>query len=140
MKALVLLSSLGVIALLAEIFSFKKLMYPIVLLGLIGTFIFNLSDWDTNQTYYNMMRTDTYAIAFSSVIIAIAFLWFLMSESFFKAADSMSDHYALILFALAGAVIMVSFTNMTMLFLGIEILSISMYVLAGSKKHDISNT
>ena len=137
MKALVLLSSLGVIALLAEIFSFKKLMYPIVLLGLIGTFIFNLSDWNINQTYYNMMRTDNYAVAFSSVIIVIAFLWFLMSESFFKATDSMSDHYALILFSLAGAVVMVSFTNMTMLFLGIEILSISMYVLAGSNKHDI---
>ena len=44
MKALILLSSLGVIALLAEIFSFKKLLYPIVLLGLITTFILNMFD------------------------------------------------------------------------------------------------
>jgi|ERR1019366_2540569 NADH-quinone oxidoreductase subunit N len=139
MKALVLLSSLGVIALLAEIFSFKKLMYPIVLLGLIATIILNVFDWDTNITYFNMMRYDNYAVAFTSVILVIAFLWFLMSESFFKVSDSLTDHYALILFALAGTVIMVSFTNMTMLFLGIEILSISMYVLAGSKKDDVAS-
>ncbi len=139
MKALVLLSSLGVIALLAEIFSFKKLLYPIVLLGLITTFVLNLSDWDTNNTYYNMMRYDNYAVAFTSVILAIAFLWFLMSESFFKNSENQTDRFALILFALAGTVIMVSYTNMTMLFLGIEILSISMYVLAGSNKEDVSS-
>ena len=52
MKALILLSSLGVIALLAEIFSFKKLLYPIVLLGLITTFILNMFDWDTNRLCY----------------------------------------------------------------------------------------
>lgn len=139
MKALVLLSSLGVIALLGEIFSFKKLLYPIVLLGLITIFVLNLSDWDTNITYYNMMRYDNYAVAFTSVILVVAFLWFLMSERFFKDPENIADRFALILFALVGAVIMVSYTNMTMLFLGIEILSISMYVLAGSKKDDISS-
>lgn len=139
MKALVLLSSLGLISLLAEIFSFKKLLYPFVLIGLVATFIFNLSDWNTNITYFKMMHYDNYAVAFTSVILVIAFLWFLMSESYFKEETSLTDHFALILFALAGAVIMVSYTNMTMLFLGIEILSISMYILAGSKKDDLGS-
>ncbi len=139
MKALILLSSLGVITLLAEIFSFKKLLYPLVLLGLIATFVFNLSDWNTNMTYFKMMRFDNYAVAFTSVILVVAFLWFLMSESYFKEETSLTDHYALILFALAGSVIMVSYTNMAMLFLGIEILSIPMYILAGSKKNDLNS-
>ncbi len=138
MKALILLSSLGVIALLAEIFSFKKLLYPLVLLGLIATFIVNMFDWNaTYNVYFNMMRYDNYAVAFTSVILVIAFLWFLMSESYFQEETSRTDHFALILFALAGTVIMVSYTNMTMLFLGIEILSIPMYILAGSKKDDV---
>ncbi len=139
MKALVLLSSLGLISLLAEIFSFKKLLYPFVLIGIVATFIFNLSDWNTNITYFKMMHYDNYAVAFTSVILVIAFLWFLMSESYFKEETSLTDHFALILFALAGTVIMVSYTNMTMLFLGIEILSISMYILAGSKKDDLGS-
>ena len=107
MKALVLLSSLGVISLLAEIFSFKKLLYPLVLLGLITTFVLNIFDWNTNVLYFNMMRYDNYAVAFTSVILVVAFLWFLMSESFFKEETSKADHFALVLFALVGAVIMV---------------------------------
>lgn len=139
MKALILLSSLGLISLLAEIFSFKKFLYPFVLIGLVATLIFNLSDWNTNITYFKMMHYDNYAVAFTSVIIVIAFLWLLMSGNYFKEATVLTDRFAVILFALAGAVIMVSYSNMTMLFLGIEILSISMYILAGSKKEDLGS-
>lgn len=137
MKALILLSSLGVISLLAEIFSFKKLLYPLVLLGLTAAFVLNIGEWNTNITYFKMMQFDNFAIAFTSVIIVIAFLWFLMAEGFFKEESSLTDHYALVLFALVGATLMVSYTNMAMLFLGIEILSIPMYILAGSKKDDV---
>ena len=137
MKALILLSSLGVITLLAEIFSFKKVLYPIVLLGIATIFILNALDWNTNVLYFNMMRFDNYAVAFTGVILLVAFLWFLMAQDFFKEETNKTDHYALVVFALAGAVIMVSYTNMAMLFLGIEILSIPMYILAGSRKEDL---
>jgi NADH-quinone oxidoreductase subunit N len=136
MKALILLSSLGVITLLAEIFSFKKVLYPAVLLGLIAIIIVNALDWNTNLPYFNMMRYDNYAVAFTEVILIVAFLWFLMARDFFREESNQTDHYSLAIFALTGAVIMVSYTNMTMLFLGIEILSIPMYILAGSKKED----
>lgn len=139
MTALVLLSSLGVIALLAEIFGFKKALFPIVVLGLITTFTLNLVAWNTDQSFFGMMRYDNFAVTFSSVLIGITTLWFILAEGFFKSETSLTDHYALILFALTGGVIMVSYTNMTMLFLGIEILSIPMYVLAGSKKEDIAS-
>jgi NADH-quinone oxidoreductase subunit N len=62
-----------------------------------------------------------------------------MAEGFFKEESNQSDYFALVLFALSGAVIMVSYTNMAMLFLGIEILSIPMYILAGSRKQDLSS-
>ncbi len=139
MKALILLSSLGVIALLAEIFSFKKLLYPVVVLGLLITLIVNLSDWGFDVTYFKMMRYDDFAVTFSSVLIGITFLWFIMSEGFFKEESSITDHYALIIFALTGGIMMVSYSNMAMLFLGIEILSIPMYVLAASKKDDVAS-
>jgi NADH-quinone oxidoreductase subunit N len=71
------------------------------------------------------------------VIVAVSFFWFLASESYFEEESSRSDHFALILFALVGAVVLVSYNNMSMLFIGIEILSISMYVLAGSRKNDL---
>ncbi len=45
--------------------------------------------------------------------------------------------YALFMLALTGAVFMISFKNLIMLFIGIEILSISLYVLAGFNKRDL---
>jgi len=137
MKALVLLSGLGVLALLAEIFKFKRALMPLVLLGLIVTFLVTVFDWNTNLTHFGMMRFDNFAVAFTAVMTAVGFFWFLASENFFEEESSLTDHFALILFALAGGVVLVSYTNMAMLFIGIEILSLSMYVLAGSRKADL---
>ncbi|MES2110012.1 MAG: NADH-quinone oxidoreductase subunit N, partial [Bacteroidota bacterium] len=46
---------------------------------------------------------------------------------------------AIMLFSLAGIIAMVSFYNLTMLFIGIEIMSVSLYILAGIKKSDFSS-
>jgi len=140
MKALILLSSLGVISLLSEIFRFKKALYPIILLGLIAALGINIMDWNLpldKQLFWKMMKVDHYAVAFSSVLIAVVILWYIMAADYFKEESNQTDRTALILFALVGAVVMVSYTNMAMLFLGIEILSISVYVLAGSNKNDV---
>jgi len=140
MKALILLSLLGTLALLAEIFGFKKRIFLISLLGLITIFFVNLLDWNlAPNIFFGMMQYDHYAVAFSSVILITAILWFIMSESFFKEETNRTDRLSLVLFALAGAVIMVSYTNMAMLFLGIEILSISMYILTGTLKDDLNS-
>jgi NADH-quinone oxidoreductase subunit N len=140
MKALILLSSLGVISLLSEIFRFKKVLYPIVLFGLIGALVLNMMDWNLqNNLFFGMMRVDHYAVAFSSVLIITVIFWYMMAASYFKEESNQTDRTTLILFALVGGVIMTSYTNMAMLFLGIEILSISVYVLAGSNKNDPSS-
>jgi len=138
-NALILLSLLGVFSLLAEIFSFKKLLYPVVLLGLAATFGVTVCDWGTTQTYYNMIRVDDFSISFSLVILFVAFLWFIMAKDYLNDEEHKTSYHSLVLFALVGALCMVSYTNMTMLFLGIEILSIPMYILAGSNKNDLSS-
>jgi NADH-quinone oxidoreductase subunit N len=50
---------------------------------------------------------------------------------------NLAEYYSLLLFSLVGAIMMVSYDNMLMLFVGIEILSISMYVVAGSDKRNV---
>ncbi|MBL0047368.1 MAG: NADH-quinone oxidoreductase subunit N [Bacteroidetes bacterium] len=138
MKSLLLLSGLGVLALLAEIFNLKKRLYPVVLIGLLVTIAAAVKDWNTNIHYYsNMMLFDNFAITFTVLICVVALLWFVMSQSYFTEETNVTDHFALVLFSLVGAVCMVSYNNMAMLFLGIEILSLSLYVMAGSKKNDL---
>lgn len=140
MNTLIILSALGLLGLLSEIFSFKKALLPLVFVGLIAAGATTVADWQTNRHYFNeMMVMDNYALAFTSLLILVTFCWFIIAPRYFSDPTNESDHFSLIIFALIGAVTMVSFNNMIMLFLGIEILSISMYILAGSSKRSLES-
>jgi len=142
MKGLLIISGLGILAMLAEIFKFKKLLLPIVLLGIISAFALNFLEWQTRLdiSYFdNMISFDKLAIAFSGIILLTAFFWFILANNYFDKSSSLVDHFALVLFALVGALMLTAFKNMTTLFLGIEIMSIPLYVLAASKKEDLKS-
>ncbi len=140
MSTLILLSLLGVFALLSEILSIKRLLYPVVLVGLAAACYMSLNDLGTNKPFFDMLLFDNYALCFSAVITGIAFLWFVMANSFVNDDSfNKTNYYALVLFALVGAIVMTSYTHMAMMFLGIEILSIPMYVLAGSNKSSLAS-
>ncbi|NBU04826.1 MAG: NADH-quinone oxidoreductase subunit N, partial [Sphingobacteriia bacterium] len=142
MKGLLIISGLGILAMLAEIFKFKKLLLPIVLLGIISAFALNFLEWQTRldiSYFENMISFDKLAIAFSGIILLTAFFWFILANNYFDKSSSLVDHFALVLFALVGALMLTAFKNMTTLFLGIEIMSIPLYVLAASKKEDLKS-
>ena len=133
-----MLSGLGIFSLLAEIFNMRRILFPVVILGLIASAVLLVFDWNQGTAHYsNMLTFDNYAVAFSITLSLVAMLWFLMSRDYFENTTNVTDHFALILFSLVGAVFMVSYSNLAMLFLGIEVLSISLYVLAGSNFKNI---
>ena len=138
MNGLYLICGLGFISLVAEIANLKKALAATILLGLSAATFLVVIDWNSNLHYYNdMVVFDNFSIAFTTLIIVIAIFWFWMARDYFRAQSHQTDRSALILFSIVGAILMVSFNNMAILFLGIEILSISMYVLAGSKKESL---
>lgn len=140
MTTLIVLSALGLVCLFSEIFGFRKILHPLVLAGLVAAFVTNTLDWNNGQHLFNeMMIVDNYSTAFMGLLIGITFIWCLMSPEFFIEPSSEADHFALIIFSLIGAMVMVTFSNMIMLFLGIEILSISLYILAGSNKTNLAS-
>jgi len=144
MKAILLLSGLGVIALFAELFRFRKALFPIVVLGLLGTIATAISYWwyddgAYNQYFAGMIDFQGSSVIMSVVILSTALLWYIMAGNYLRKEGSQTDQTALVLFALVGALILTCYTNLTMLFLGIEILSIPLYVLAGSRKTDLGS-
>ena len=140
MNTLLIIAGIGVFGLFSEIFRIKKTLLPVVFLGLAAALGTTMLDWGTNVTYFNnMMQVDNFSLAFTAVLIGVTFLWFIVSPGFFLDETSKSDHFTLILFALTGGILMTSFNNMIMLFLGIEILSIAMYILAGSNKKSLAS-
>ncbi len=137
MKELLLLSGLGILSLIAEILNVRKLIYPMVIVGLFLNIGFCVYDFGDNENIYGMMVLDKIPLAFTILFSFIAILWFTMAKNYFKDETNLSDHFSLILFSLVGVFILTSYTHLVMLFLGIEILSIPVYVLAGSDKRNL---
>ncbi|MBI3483010.1 MAG: NADH-quinone oxidoreductase subunit N [Bacteroidetes bacterium] len=141
MNALFVICGLGVFSLLAEVFNLKKWTTIVAITGLIVAFAFVLIDWKGISYYYHgMVYFDHFALAFSGLILLVSVFWFWMSREYFVGDEHRTDKSALVLFVIAGAILMVSFNNMAILFLGVEILSISLYVLAGSNKQSLLST
>src|ERR1043165_4845320 len=139
MKTIVYTSALGLVCMVAEMFNLRKLILPIAVLGLLAIFGLNVFDWGVNESFYtNMVRVDNFSVAFSAVLILLTVFILVLSGNFYKNEESkLSDYLAIIIFTLCGALAMVSFGNMAMFFLGLEVLSISLYILAGSKRKDV---
>ncbi|MBK7969169.1 MAG: hypothetical protein IPK08_09675 [Bacteroidetes bacterium] len=138
MNILIALTIIGVIAMLSEILRFRKVLYPLALTGLAAGLVLCVMEWGSSIRYFHdMMFMDNYAIAFSMVMIGTTFIWFLLNPAYLRNHEHEADYTALITFSLAGAVVMVSFADLTMLFLGIEILSIAMYIMAASNKMEL---
>jgi NADH-quinone oxidoreductase subunit N len=139
MTSIILLSVFGIVNLFVGFLKSKKILLPLALLFLIVVFGVNLLAWNNTQTYFNNMLTiDNYAVAFTGIMVLTTLLILPFSQSYIDAEDeNLAEYYSLLLFSLVGAIMMVAYENLIMLFIGIEILSIAMYVLAGSNKRSL---
>lgn len=136
MSALVLLSVLGVVLLYLGLFSGRGILAPVGILGLLAALVLFAADWHLESTLFGgLVIFDTYARSFSLVLVVVTVLLFLFGMDYYaKVRENVAEHYALMVFSLVGGVLICSFTNLVMLFLGIEILSIPLYILAGGKR------
>ena len=141
MNALLVICGLGIAALAAEIVNLKKWLTAFVMIGLVAALATIFVDFGTSTMHFNeMLQFDNFSLAFSGLIVVTTAFWFWLANDYFKFQEHITDRTSLVLFTVAGAIIMTSFNNMAMLFLGIEILSIALYVLAGSRKDSLFST
>ncbi len=99
MKGLLIITGLGLLAMLSEIFKFKKLLLPMVLLGIVAAFVFNFMEWRDQESisyFDNMIVFDKIAIAFSGIILATSFFWFILANDYFEEDSNLVDHFALV--------------------------------------------
>jgi NADH-quinone oxidoreductase subunit N len=143
MITLIAITALGVFCLIAEIFNLRKALVPVTVLGLLGILGSTLNLYslgELSSDYNTMIFADNYAKTFSSLFILLTVFLVAMSHDVYKEHQTkISDYVAIKVFLLAGAVAMVSFANLSMYFLGIETLSIALYILAGSSRLDIKS-
>ena len=141
MATIIIICLLGVVVLAEGILGKKSWHLPTIFLGLGVSFISTLGSWNSDAHLYNdMMIIDNFAVAFSASLIFITFLVFMFAGIYYSDVPRpLDDIYGIMIFALAGCIMMTSYGNLIVLFIGIETLSISLYVLAGSHKESITS-
>jgi NADH-quinone oxidoreductase subunit N len=141
MNTLIAIIGLGVLCLLFEIFNLRKAIVPITIIGLLGVLGLTISEFNSAESYYNnMIVVSKFSTTFSSLFIVLTIFLVALGHNFYENHQSkISDFIAIKVFLLAGAVAMVSFGNLAMFFLGIEVLSISLYILAASDRMNLKS-
>lgn len=103
------------------------------ILEMCGTSFFHVN---TN----GMMEFDRFASLFNTTAILSALLYLLLSaRDMEKVGVNYAEYFALIFFIICGILLTTSFKSLLILFLGIEIISIPLYILTGSDKRNLKS-
>ncbi len=118
---------------------FKKSERTVLWLCIIGIFIsafFAVMTFPMNTTAYNdMVLVGGYASFFDVLFLGIGLLVLLLSESYLgKENINFGEFYVLVLLSILGMMILGSSADLITVFLGIELMSVSFYVLAGFER------
>src|SRR5262249_3629483 len=89
-------------------------------------------------TYFSgMIINDEFRLSFAMIFLVVTFLTVLISLNWVKEeALPQGEYYALLMFATTGMLLMSAANDLVMIFLGLEITSISTYVLCGYRRRD----
>src|SRR5499427_9507650 len=91
--------------------------------------------------FFNTIRVDSFSIFFDFLVIAIAAVVILSSFEYMAVQKIRAgEYYALILLGTVGMALMSSAIELVLIFVALEISSISTYILAGFRRHEASSS
>jgi NADH-quinone oxidoreductase subunit N len=137
----IVLAVFGFVLLLLEAFlpKGKKGFLPhLAWIGIAISFFFSVNLFGSKFSAFNEMAlADNFALFFSFIFLVSSFLVVLLSMSYLKREENVrGDYYALVLFATLGMMLMAFSYDLLVIFLGLEIVSVSLYILSGFRKKD----
>lgn len=138
--AIVLLT--GVLGLILEMIQPKK-NQPIISAVSVGGLLmaaitlFGQLRLPPTETMAGMVSRDGLSLVLQIAIVVVGFVSLLFSDGYLEEKTiSFGEFYPLVVFATLGGMIMVNTFSLLMMFIGLEILSISLYVLAGLSRKE----
>ena len=148
MKAIIAATILGIIMMFASIMVKNKssvvALATVLLFLLLGVNIWDIITTPATQPqsfFNNMLRVDRFSMWFNALMTGCTCLYVLLvGKEIKKVGSHVAEYFALIIFILCGLYILSSYSNMLMLFIGIEILFIPQYILAGSDKKNLKSS
>jgi NADH-quinone oxidoreductase subunit N len=123
----------------------EKTQKTLGLIAFVGSVAALISTWFMAQSpglaFSNIVRVDSFSVFFTFLVIAIAAVVILSSFEYMAVQRIRAgEYYALILFGVVGMALMASAVELVMIFIGLEISSISTYILAGFRRNEASSS
>ena len=89
--------------------------------------------WGKNLTAFNgTVIADDFALMFQFILVVVAALSVMLSAEYVQQKGiNYGEYYALLLFSTSGAMLMATSRELITIFIGLEVLSIALYVLSG---------
>ena len=116
----------------------RRLLSPVSILGLIGAAVIAARNSGLSDTFFGGgMIADNFAALFAIVLCLVAALAILMSDGYLaERGMQQGEYYALILFATSGAMLMAQSHDLVNVFVGLEVLSVALYILSGFARRE----
>ena len=128
----------GLAAMVAEAFRDPGERMPIAglgVVGLAGAAIASWLLWDRNAVSFGVVSADNFGLFVTVILIVVGILSLAISGPTIEREHLPSgEYYALLLFALAGMMLMATATDLLLIFLALEVLSLAVYVLTGIRR------
>src|SRR5215204_784706 len=144
MNALIITAVFGVIMMFSSfLVSNKAMIRNLAIAGLLLLIIANVLEMSGTVFFHvdtrGMIAFDRFALLFNTIIFGSTLIYFLLSaKDMEKVGVNYGEYFALIFFVLCGVTLASSFRTLLILFLGIEIISIPLYILTGSDKKNLN--
>src|SRR5580692_4967082 len=141
----IILSIFGMIVMVLEpLVDEEKNQKVIGIVALFGALAGLGATWFMAQSpglaFWNMVQVDGFSVFFHVLVIAIAAIVILSSYEYMTVQRIRAgEYYARILFGVVGMALMSSAVELVLIFIALEISSISSYVLAGFRRHEASS-
>jgi len=145
MNAIIVSALLGVVMMFSGIFTTNKtIIKNIATAGVLFLLAANLMEMNNlfsfNINTHDLIVTQRYGLFFNCIAYGATFIYLLLSGSdITEVGINVAEYFALIFFVLCGVAILSSFNGLLMLFIGVEILSIPLYILTGSDKRNLKS-
>jgi NADH-quinone oxidoreductase subunit N len=134
----------GLVVLLAEAFRGRDEKMPIgglAIIGLIGAGAASILLWDRNATSFGVVTADNFSLFVNLVLVAVGILTVIFSsQTVERDGIPAGEYYAIMLFAIVGMMLMGQATDLLVIFLALETMSIAVYVLTGIRREQQQST
>ncbi|MEE8126456.1 MAG: NADH-quinone oxidoreductase subunit N [Nitrospirales bacterium] len=92
---------------------------------------------DRVMAFSDLVVVDSYAAFWKMLLYLVSGMTILLSMSYLKEEKiDLAEYYAFVLLALAGMMIMVSGADLLVIYLGLELMSITLYIMVGFKRFE----